>query len=82
MSVIPPFIPPGTEITRATIAGVMDTTLTGVAGTTLGVVKGTTPMEGNGTTPTEGTTLATGAVGTMAANITTAATTLTTRPSL
>ena len=53
-----------------------------VAGTTLGVVKGTTPMEGNGTTPTEGTTLATGAVGTMAANITTAATTLTTRPSL
>ena len=44
--------------------------------------KGTTPMEGNGTTPTEGTTLATGAVGTMAANITTAATTLTTRPSL
>ena len=74
MSVIPPFIPPDTEITRATIAGVMDTTLAVVAGTTLAGVQGTTP--------TEGTTLATGAVGTMAANITTAATTLTTRPSL
>jgi hypothetical protein len=74
MSVIPPFIPPGTEITRATIAGVMEATLAGVAGTTLEGVKGTTS--------TEGITLATGAVGTMAANITTAATTLTTRPSL
>jgi hypothetical protein len=72
--VVPRFIRAATEITTATFTGGMGITLTGGMGTT--------PMVGNGITPTEGTAAATGAVGTMAVNITTAATTPTTRPSL
>jgi len=82
MPVIPLFIPVATGITTATIIGVMGTTLAGGNGTTPTGDKGITPTEGNGTTPTEGTAPATGAVGTMAANITTVATTPTIRPSL